>query len=415
MSEKSSTPEYKAPTGSVYDDLVKKGLRGASFESLQQKTDDGIIRGPLSTHSDLPSLFTAQARTGAPLLEGRSWHIMAPVRDSSIAYANKQALEDLRGGASALRLTLGDKGIPVKNANEVKRLLDNIYTDLIPIIIAPNNDIGNAELFNDFNNAHISLGLGPKTEGLAKLAKEIPETWRLITINAARVHDTGGTEAQELAYFAASAAHGFRILGQDAAKHMGVELTTNQDGHLSIAKLRAARRIYNRIAESFGAKEASLSLHTITSKRMMQSTNPWTNMLRVMSAGFGAVIGGADYITTRPFTDAIGNATSFGHRIARNMQLMMMEESHLGQVKDAAYGSYFHEHMTHSLSAKAWTEFQQIESEGGLLNIEPFKARIKAAANTRKEKADPILGVTLHPLEKDSTAYREAKVRKASS
>ena len=415
MSEKPSNPEDKAPIRSIYDDLVKKGLRGASFESLQQKTDDGIIRGPLSTHSGLPSLFSPLAKTGAPLLEGRPWHITAPVRDPSIAYANKQALEDLSGGASALRLTLGDKGVAVKNANEAKRLLDNIYTDLIPIIIAPNNDISNAELLKDFNNVRISLGLGPKTEGLAKLAKEIPETWRLITINATLVHDTGGTEVQELAYFAASAAHAYRILGDDAAKNIEAELTTNQDGHLSIAKLRAARRIYDRIAESFGVTKAPLSLHTITSKRMMQSTDPWTNMLRVMSAGFGAVIGGADYITTRPFTDAIGNATGFGHRIALNMQLMMMEESHLGQVKDAAYGSYFHERMTDSLAKSAWTEFQQIESEGGLLNIEPFKARVKAAANARKEKADPILGVTLHPLKNASTAYREAKVRKAAS
>jgi len=196
---------------------------------------------------------------------------------------------------------------------------------------------------------------------------------------------------------------------------MGVELTTNQDGHLSIVKLRAARRIYARIADSFGVENEPLSLHTITSKRMMQSTDPWTNMLRVMSAGFGAVIGGADFITTRPFTDANGHATGFGHRIARNMQLMMMEESHLGQVQDAAYGSYFHERMTESLAQSAWTKFQQIESEGGLPNIEPFEERIKAAAKVREDKAEPILGVTLHPLEKDSTAYREAKVRRAAS
>jgi len=148
---------------------------------------------------------------------------------------------------------------------------------------------------------------------------------------------------------------------------------------------------------------------------MMQSTDPWTNMLRIMSAGFGSVIGGADFITTRPFTDAIGHATGFGHRIARNMQLMMMEESQLGQVKDAAYGSYFHERMTDSLARAAWTEFQQIESEGGIDNIEPFKARIKAAAKVRQEKADPILGVTLHPLDNDSSAFREARIRRVAS
>ena len=90
---------------------------------------------------------------------------------------------------------------------------------------------------------------------------------------------------------------------------------------------------------------------------------------------------------------------------------MMMEESHLGQVQDAAYGSYFHERMTDSLAQAAWNEFQTIESEGGLDNIDPFKDRIKAAAKTRDEKDEPILGVTLHPTENN----RDAKVRRAYS
>jgi len=415
MSKLELNHDFSARSQSDWEALVEKGLRGAELESLTRTTDDGFVRGPLSTVNERPENITALPRIGAPLLENRPWHITAPVRDPDIAHANKQALEDLGGGASALRITLGKSGVLIKNTNEIKRLLDEVYTDLIPIVIGPNNELGNAKLMKDFNGANICLGLGPKTEGLAEIAKDIPKSWRLITINAARVHDTGGTEAQELAYFAASAAHAFRILGEDAAKHIGVELTTNQDGHLGIAKLRAARRIYARIAESFGVSNGPLSLHTITSKRMMQSTDPWTNMLRVMSAGFAAVIGGADFITTRPFTDAIGHATGFGHRIARNMQLMMKEESQLGQVKDAAYGSYFHERMTESLAQAAWTKFQQIESEGGLSNIEPFKARIKDAAKTREEKDEPILGVSLHPLEKDSTAYREPKIRRTSS
>jgi len=415
MSDLKLTQKFPATSEADWQALVEKGLRGADFDSLTRETEDGLVRGPLSTNAEMPSDIAALPRAGAPLLEGRPWHITAPMRDPEIAHANKQALEDLTGGASALRITLGAKGTKVKNTNEMKRLLDKVYTDLIPIIVAPNRDSGNAELFKDFSDANICLGLSPETEDLIELAKELPNNWRLITINAASVHDTGGTEAQELAYFAASAAHAFRILGQDATKHMGVELTTNQDGHLSIAKLRAARRIYARIAESFDVINAPLSVHTITSKRMMQSSDPWTNMLRVMSAGFGAVIGGADFITTRPFTDAMGHATGFGHRIARNMQLMMMEESHLGQVKDAAFGSYFHERMTDALAQAAWTGFQQIESEGGISNIDPFNTRIKEAAAAREDTADPVLGVTLHPLEKDNTAYREAKVRRAAS
>ena len=411
MSDLKLTDDFIQASKADWEALVKKGLRGAEFESIGKTTDDSIPRGPLSTADDLPPTIAPLPRGRGPLLQGRPWHITTQVSDPDISYANHQALKDLEGGASALRLSLCERGITLQNKNEMKRLLDQIYMDLVPIIVGPNNKIENAALFEDFKDAHIYLGLGPKTDGLEKLATNLPKNWRLLTINAARVHDTGGTEAQELAYFAASAAHAFRRLGKSAAKHMGAELTTNQDGHLSIAKLRAARRIYARIAENFEVYDAPINLHVVTSTRMMQSTDPWTNMLRVMSAGFGAIIGGADFITTRAFTHTLGTPTEFGNRIARNMQLMMMEESHLGQVQDAAYGSYFHERMTDSLAQAAWNEFQTIESEGGLDNIDPFKDRIKAAAKTRDEKDEPILGVTLHPAENN----RDAKVRRAYS
>jgi len=398
--------DFPAASYEDWQALVEKGLRGADFDSLIQQSEDGFIRGPLSSADDLRQNIAALPRAGAPLLEGRPWHICAPVRDPDIAFANTQMLEDLRGGASAVRVTLGDGGVQVSSAGDVKRLMDQVYTGLIPVTLAPNNMAGNAALFKDYKDATLYLGLGPKTKGLVELAAAIPDTWRLITINAARVHDTGGTDAQELAYFAASAAHAYRTLGKAAAKHIGVELTTDQDGHMCIAKLRAARRIYARISESFGVDDTPLSIHAISSHRMMQSTDPWTNMLRVMSAGFGAIIGGADFITLRPFTDALGNATPFGHRIARNAQLMMMEESHLGQVQDAAFGSYFHERMTDSLAQEAWKIFQHIEAGGDVVE------RLNAALDARKAKNDPILGVTLHPLEKDNSAYREAKVRR---
>ncbi len=409
MSDLKLTQNFPETSHEDWQALVEKGLRRVEFETLLKPTDDGMIRGPLSSAAELPKDIAPLPRAGAPLLEGRPWHITVSVSDPDIAHANKQALEDLTGGASALRLSLCERGIQIKNKNEMKRLLDQVYTNLVPIIIGPNSSTANAALFEDFTNAHIYLGLDPAAEGLAELAKTMPPTWRLITINAAAIHDQGGTEAQELAAFAAGAAQAFRVLGAEAAKHISVEITTNQDGHLSIAKLRAARRIYARIAESFGVDDAPLSLHAVTSTRMMQSIDPWTNMLRVMSAGFGAVIGGADFITTRAFTHTLGTPTEFGNRIARNMQLMMMEESHLGQVQDAAYGSYFHERMTDELAKAAWAEFQKIEAEGGLTDNAAFTARIKAAAKAREAKAEPILGVTLHPAENN----REAKVRRA--
>lgn len=405
------TDNFPAISQDDWQVLVEKGLRGDSFESLIRYTDDGLPRGPLSSASDRLDDIKAIPRAGAPLQDDRPWHIAAPVRDPDIAHANHQLREDLTGGASAARITLGDTGITIGRKNDLKRLFDAVHMDLIPIAIAPNNDHQNITLFNEYHTSHIYFGLDPKTENLQSLAREAPENWRMITINATRVSEMGGTAVQELAYFAASTAYTMRTLGPDlAARHIGAELTTDQDSHLSIAKIRAARRIYARIADAFSLNDVTLPIHVITAKHMMQSTDPWTNMLRVMSAGFGAVIGGADFITTRPFTDAIGHATGFGHRIARNMQLMMMKESHLGQVNDAAFGSYFHETMTEHLARAAWTEFQQIETEGGLENTAPFKARIERMAKARNDRNDPILGVTLHP----SQTTRAAKTRRSA-
>jgi len=422
MSDLNLFDDFPSTTQQDWQALVEKGLKGAGFDNLIKTNQDALTRGPLSTRNNLPDTITTLRGDDTPLLEGRPWHITAIAREANVIQANQQILEDLGGGASAVRLTLGmnSSGIDVQSHTDVNRLFDKVHTDLIPITLAPNNNIENAQLFKNYKDTHLYLGLGPKTDGLETLAKSCPDRWRIITINAARVHDTGGTQVQELAYFAASAAHAFRRLGKTAAKHMGVELTTDQDGHMCIAKLRAARRIYARIATSFGVDNAALSVHVISSKRMMQSTDPWTNMLRLMSAGFGAVIGGADFITLRPFTDAhdtddTRGATRFGYRMARNMQLMMMEESHLGQVQDAAFGSYFHESMTGKLAQAAWAEFQQIERDGSIDNIAPFKARIQDAAQRRAAKDIAILGVNLHPIDKDSSAYREAKLKGASS
>lgn len=137
-------------------------------------------------------------------------------------------------------------------------------------------------------------------------------------------------------------------------------------------------------------------------------------MLRIMSAGFGAVVGGADYVTLRPFTDVIGGATPFGYRAARNMQLLMMEESHLGTVSDPAHGSYFHEHMSEELAQAAWAKFQTIEASGGVktyLGSPDYKADTDAAIAAREDRGDPVLGVTLHKAD----PLREAKTRGMSS
>jgi len=405
-----STPlktDFPEPSLADWQDMVTHGLRGGNFEILQRQTEDGIARGPLMSADDLPQNLTALARSDVPLLDERPWHIAAPVRDPDLAHANQQLLDDLKGGASAVRIELG---VEIADRNDLKRVLEGVFTDLVPLTFTQGAKVADAVIsVNGFKAAQVNLGLDPlrDADGIKDALKTSPDSWRVMALNPAAIHEAGGTDVQELAGMAAALADAMRRHGGTiTAKHLIIHVAADRDAHLSIAKFRAARRLTLHISKAFGADGNQIPIHAVTSQRMMQTVDPWTNLLRVMSAGFGAVIGGAEFVTTRPFTDGLGHATPFAHRIARNMQLMMMEESHLGQVSDPAHGSFWHERLTEDLALAAWTEFQRIEGLGGIetyLSSGQNEVDLKASKVARAERDEPILGVTLHPA-KDEQA-----------
>lgn len=406
MSDLNTKTDFPPTSTEDWCALVDKGLRGAAFDTLIRRTEDNIVRGPLLCEDDLPPSLAALGRVGLPLLDGRSWHIAAPVRDPDIRHANIQLLEDLKGGASAIRI---ESGLNLSTRNNLKRLLEGVFCELVPIQFVSgtleNDSFEHTLSLERLKTSPVWTGLDPvkHAEALTAKLKVAPAGWRLMSLTPADIHEAGGTDIQEIAGMAASLAEAMRLHGaQTACQHMVIDLAADRDTHLTIAKFRAARRIVLRIVDAFGADGSGIPLCAVTSLRMMQTEDAWTNLLRVMSAGFGAVLGGADVVTTRPFTDRLGHATPFAHRIARNMQLMMMEESHLGQVSDSAHGSYWHENMTEQLAQSAWTMFQQIETAGGMSAYQEsgqFTATLgKSIAKRAAEKA-PILGVTLHPAQ----------------
>jgi methylmalonyl-CoA mutase len=380
-----------------WERLAEKGLKGAEFVSLISHTEDGLVRGPLFDRADRPDHIVPHTRSDAPLLDGRPWHICATVSDPEPEFANAQLLDDLKGGASAVRFG----SVKTDRRADVRRLLEGVLLDLVPVIFAPNSPAAAfAADMEELQTCSVTLGLDP-----CGPRPDVPSHWRAFMIDAADIHEKGGADTLELAIFAATLAEGLRRHGADAHSQISAQFAVGPDAHLNIVKLRAARRIYAAVTEAFGIKGAMLPLHAVTSHRMMQSVDAWTNLLRTSSAGFGAIVGGADYLCLRPFTDTpterrLGHATPFGHRIARNQQLLMMEESYLGHVRDAAYGSYFHEKLTDTLAQAAWSQFQSIEVAGGLVDFEKSGALqdcIETDISNRAKRDEPILGVTLHP------------------
>lgn len=404
MSDLNLKSDFRNASHAEWRSLVESGLRGGAFNSLLRETEDGLKRGPLMTAADLPKDLAQLARTELPKLDGRAWHVGAPVRGADLMHANKQLLENLKGGASAVRIENTES---IKSRNCLKRVLEGVFTELVPIQFAPSHAIStHLELvlaMPSLSQAIVWAGLDiTRDQGIIRLSlNDAPENWKLMRYSACDTHERGGTDAQELAILAAHIADAMRTYPPEAvSKHLVIDLAADRDTHLTIAKFRAARKITRCIAAAFDVDGSSIPICAVTSLRMMQNEDAWTNLLRVMSAGVGAVLGGADMVTTRPFTDGLGEATPFAHRIARNMQLMMMEESHLGQVADAAHGSYWHERMTEDLAQTAWKKFQMIEAAGGIRRYRSNgndEQDIEASRTARDARAEPLLGVTLHP------------------
>jgi methylmalonyl-CoA mutase len=180
-------------------------------------------------------------------------------------------------------------------------------------------------------------------------------------------------------------------------------LSVDADVLVSIAKLRAARRIWARIAAAWSSG-AQARIEVRSSGRMLAAVDPWTNLLRLTLAGFAGVVGGADALVLGTFTDALGAPAERARRLARNTQLILAEEAHLGRASDPMAGAWAVESLTDQLARQSWSFFQVIERQGGLaaaLISGTLASEIAAVREARDEAVAkgvmPILGVTRFP------------------
>ena len=185
------------------------------------------------------------------------------------------------------------------------------------------------------------------------------------------IHDAGGSEAQELAYVLAVAVAYLRVLEasgialDDARRMVFFRLAADADQFLTLAKFRALRKLWARVEEACGLPPGPAFVAADTAWRMMTRRDPWVNLLRTTMAVFAAGLGGANSITVLPFTAARGLPDRFARRLARNTQLILLEESNLAKVADPAAGAGGIEDLTDQLCGAAWALFQEIEAAGG--------------------------------------------------
>lgn len=414
---------------------------------LDSQTYEGFAIRPLYTSLDalpepaLPGQWPF-VRGGDALRDVKSgWKVVESfpaVPGSAVGAVNGAVLVALTEGASALALRVGPDGV---NLAELDRLLDGVFVDLVPVIFewaGAATDLAAAadavlpllEDLDDDQRSRLSIDLGadPLTGPLSGRTTtdgaELPETVakltghaggvRAITVDGPAFHNLGASAAWELAGSIAAAVAYLRILtdggipASDALRQISFRYAADDDQFMTIAKLRVARQLWARVAEVLGAADAGAArIHAVTSLPMMTQRDPWVNMLRTTLAAFSAGVGGADTVQVLPFDAAIpggldGTSPSFARRIARNTQLLLLEESHIGQVLDPAGGSWFVEDLTAQLAEQAWAHFQDIEARGGFVAArDHIAAQIAEVAARRSDdiahRRTAITGVNEFP------------------
>lgn len=431
---------FPAPSHQEWQDLVAGVLRKKGREpgevperALESTTYDGITIKPLYTAEDLEGLppsgvpgLPPYVRGGRAEGRGTGWDNRPLHTDPDVGVTNAAILTDLENGASSIWL----RDLPPAQLPEI---LHGVYVEMAPVVLDAGERYAEAadallqlfaerkvpdtEVVATFGADPISLrartgephDVAPAAEFAARIAAAHPKA-RSTVVDATPYHEAGGSDAQELAAALAAGVAYLRafteagLSPEQAAAQLEFRYAATADQFLTIAKLRAARRLWARVCEVSGAAGVPQVQHAVTSSAMISKRDPWVNMLRGTVACFAAAVGGADAITVQPFDAAIGLPDTFSRRIARNTSSILAEESKLSGVIDPAGGSWFVEKLTDDLARAAWREFQELESLGGIVAAldsgalaERLEATWQARAKNLATRKDPLTGVSEFP------------------
>lgn len=412
--------EFPAVSKQQWEDVIVKDLKGADYEKkLVWKTDEGFNVQPYYVEEDITNLKYLRDFAGKNLqTQANDWEIRQDFTTGDIAHL---AAEAVKKGAQSVGLSVAG----IKSANDFEKLLNGIdpLTTGIHLIEAGDtaaimaffaeylNDkkIDSAKVYGSICAAfNCKCNTNSPDELIEKFGAKFPN-FRLIEIRGFALRNKGCTITQELGFTIAHAACILRKLtekGMTADQiipRMTLHFATGSNYFMEIAKIRAARVLFNAVATAFGASKKDVFIHSSSSTWNKAIYDPYVNMLRSTTETMSAAIGGADSISTADFDETYIAASDFSTRIARNQQILLKEESFINKVADPAAGSYYIEHLCDSLAEAAWKIFLDVEEKGGYCNVreeyvlpeieKSAAARLKDVSSRKKF----VLGVNQYP------------------
>ncbi len=465
-----NTPEFKTATLAQWAQAAAKSAPGGDLDALRWVTPEGIGVKPLYTAADVADLPHADTLPGfAPFLRGpqatmyavRPWTIRQyagfSTAEASNAFYRKALASGAQGVSVAFDLAthrgydsdhprvvgdVGKAGVAIDTVEDMKILFDGIALDQVSVSMTMNGAVlpvlagyvvaaeeqgaTQAQLAGTIQNDILKEFMVRNTyifppapsmrivgDIIAYTARQMPK-FNSISISGYHMQEAGATQALELAftladgkeYVQTALAQGLDV--DEFAGRLSFFWAIGMNFYLEIAKMRAARLLWCRIMQGFGAKkDKSLMLrtHCQTSGWSLTAQDPYNNIVRTTIEALAAVFGGTQSLHTNSFDEAIALPTEFSARIARNTQLIIQEETNITRVVDPFAGSYMMEKLTQDMADAAEAILDEVQALGGMTQaVQSGWAKLKIEASAAQKQAridsgrDTIVGLNKYRL-----------------
>ena len=488
---KSKTPS--SPSLKDWEKQASAELDGKPSSSVNWKTLEDIEIKPLYTSEDLEKLGYSETLPGfspftrgprATMYSGKPWTIRQYAGFSTAEESNKFYRENLAAGQKGLSVAfdlathrgydsdhqrvlgdVGKAGVAIDSVEDMKILFDQIPLDqmsvsmtmngaVLPIlasyvVAAEEQGVKQEQLSGTIQNDILkefmvrNTYIYPPSPSI-RIAGDVIEyvsthmpRYNSVSISGYHLQEAGATAVQELAF---SLGNGLEYVRTAINRGMGIDsfaprlsffFGIGMNFFMEIAKLRAARFLWNKLIQEFNpekAESAMLRTHCQTSGWSLTEQDPYNNIVRTTIEALAAVLGGTQSLHTNAFDEALGLPTETSARVARNTQLILQEEAGIPNVIDPFGGSYFMESLSESLIQESTKLLNKVESLGGMTKAVESgmpKQQIEASAARRQAMIDQgqevIVGINKYKAENaepveireiDNTAVRDAQIKR---
>jgi len=371
----------------AWKDEAVRTLNGKPFDRLMTPTFEGI---------ELQPLYTAQ-------------HVQKVLNYSNIVSQDKQAGQWLVAqrttGLTAKeflhntkeQLKLGNDVIVYAGTSTPFTWSDEELQELAELL-KENPFYISAENPNDAIIRVFSFLSTQECGNLDGFINGLPVTIGKKVVSTRELHHSGGTAVHELTYALMELSY---IAEKETNFHskVAVQFSIDTNFFMEIAKLRAFRVLWLAFSKAYNEKHTPIPVMAETSLRSYSTLDPTVNLLRAGNATFSAVLGGADIITVHPH-DLLTGSTPISERIARNVQLVIREETMVNKIIDPSAGSYYVESLTADLVQQAWALFLSIGELDKTRQTEHLMSLAKEVQNKRNqalsERKASLIGTNIY-------------------